>query len=153
MFRRTRKKRASEVSDEDDAGSGTEGEDSDVEMADVDAFAGKHRKSDTSEAEKQTRASRLSARTRAKVGCMPMQNGMYLLIYDCRRDSNGSPRDGETVSDGSWARYCTVFFFFFALYYDLSFNDPAVGESAVCVKKKHNTVSVAFFLIYLTTHE
>lgn len=45
------------------------------------------------------------------------------------------------------------FFFFFALYYDLSFNDPAVGESAVCVKKKHNTVSVAFFLIYLTTHE
>lgn len=63
LVRRARKKRASEDSDEDEAGSGTGGEDSDVEMADVNA----HRKSDASEAEKQTRASRLSARTRAKV--------------------------------------------------------------------------------------
>ena len=63
--RRARKKRVSEDSDEDDdAGTGAGGdEDSDVEMADVNA----RRKSDASEPEKQTRASRLSARTRAKV--------------------------------------------------------------------------------------
>ena len=63
MHRRARKKRTFEDSDEDSAGSGIQGEESDVEMADVNA----PRKSDTSEAEKQTRASRLSARTRAKV--------------------------------------------------------------------------------------
>jgi len=76
--KRARKKRASEDSDEDEAGTGTGGEDSDVEMADVNA----HRKSDASEAEKQTRASRLSARTRAK-----------------ERLSNGSAKDGEAVSE------------------------------------------------------
>jgi len=64
--KRARKKRTSEDSDEDEAGSRTEDEDSDVEMTDVGALASKHRKSDASEAEKQTRASRLSARTRAK---------------------------------------------------------------------------------------
>ena len=63
-IRRARKKRISEESDDDeDAGTGAGDEDSDVEMADVNV----HRKSDASETEKQTRASRLSARTRAKV--------------------------------------------------------------------------------------
>lgn len=76
--KRARKKRPFEDSDEDEAGTGTGGEDSDVEMVDVNA----HRKSDASEAEKQTRASRLSARTRAK-----------------ERLSNGSAKDGEAASD------------------------------------------------------
>ena len=65
LHRRARKKRVSEDSDEDEDEAGTGGEDSDVEMADVNA----HRKSDASETEKQTRAGRLSARTRAKVCC------------------------------------------------------------------------------------
>ena len=72
-IRRARKKRVSEDSDEDDE-AGTAGDDSDVEMADANA----HRKSDASEPEKQTRASRLSARTRAKVCCVP-----YLWYQDC----------------------------------------------------------------------
>lgn len=62
-IRRARKKRVSEDSDEDEAETGGGDEDSDVEMADVNVY----RKSDASETEKQTRASRLSARTRAKV--------------------------------------------------------------------------------------
>ena len=69
-IRRARKKRVSEDSDEDDEAGGGD-EDSDVEMADVNA----HRKSDASESEKQTRASRLSARTRAKVCCVVCVSG------------------------------------------------------------------------------
>ena len=73
-IRRARKKRVSEDSDEDSDGAGGD-EDSDVEMADVSAY----RKSDASETnEKQTRASRLSARTRAKV-CL-----FYLLCASGR---------------------------------------------------------------------
>ena len=70
-IRRARKKRVSEDSDEDDE-AGTAGDDSDVEMADANA----HRKSDASEPEKQTRASRLSARTRAKVCYVPLVPGL-----------------------------------------------------------------------------
>ena len=71
-IRRARKKRVSEDSDSDEAETGG-GEDSDVEMADVNV----RRKSDASETEKQTRASRLSARTRAKVCFVPLE---YYLV-------------------------------------------------------------------------
>lgn len=99
LCRRARKKRASEDSDSDEAGSDTEAEGSDVEMADVNALAGKHRKSDASEA--QDRASRLSARTRAKVCGVPLQNGNKLTNLRLQeRLSNGSAKDGEAVSDG-----------------------------------------------------
>ena len=74
-IRRARKKRVSEDSDEDDE-AGTAGDDSDVEMADANA----HRKSDASEPEKQTRASRLSARTRAKVCCVASGTRIELIF-------------------------------------------------------------------------
>ena len=83
-FRRARKKRVSEDSDEDEVDTGG-GEDSDVEMADVSV----HRKSDASETEKQTRASRLSARTRAKVCFFFTSDRIYFILNHLtrRRDS------------------------------------------------------------------
>lgn len=67
-------------------------------MTDANAYAGKHRKSDTSEAEKQTRASRLSARTRAKV-CYISAGEKIANLRLQERLSNGSARDEEAVSD------------------------------------------------------
>ena len=88
-IRRARKKRVTEDSDEDSDGTGAGGgEDSDVEMAD--AYA--HRKSDASESGKQTRASRLSARTRAKV----------CLCFICLCASGNSFDAGETLQWERW---------------------------------------------------
>ena len=67
-------------------------------MADANALAGKHRKSDASEA--QDRASRLSARTRAKVCGVPLQRSRLIDLRLQERLSNGSAKDGEAVSDG-----------------------------------------------------
>ena len=69
-----------------------------MEMADVNAY----RKSDASETEKQTRASRLSARTRAKVCCVvvPLVLGWDKLRTDHltqERLSNGSAKDSEAI--------------------------------------------------------
>lgn len=127
MYRRARRKRASEDSDEDSDEPGTKGEDSDVEMADVNALLSKPRKSDTSEAEKQTRASRLSARTRAKVCHVSLQNRTKLLTYDCRRDFpmgalKMERQDKQYQRDDTDARY-TGFYFS-----DFSSNDPIVGK-------------------------
>ena len=65
-------------------------------MADVNV----HRKSDASETEKQSRASRLSARTRAKVCvCLPASGTNFTNYLTQERLSNGSAKDGGAVSE------------------------------------------------------